>query len=78
MLIGKIILIKSSLTGAFYDRSKLICLYLNEGYKVPKYNICFKLMIQARLHVSLFRNIFIKHVLFEGCLSYPAPDSHIS
>ena len=71
-------LIKSSLTGVFYDRSKLTCLYLNEGCKVPKYNICFRLMIQALLHVGLFHNIFIKHVLFEGCLSYPAPGSHIS
>ena len=48
------VLIKSFLTEALYDRSKLIFGTLNEGDKVRECYSCLKLMIQAHLHVGFF------------------------
>ena len=55
------ILIKSFLTGVFYDRFKLIYAYLFEGDNVSEYYRCFKMTIKAQLHADFFK-IFSQNV----------------
>ena len=59
---NKIILIKSFLTGAWYDCSKLTYRYLNERSKVHECYSCLKLMIKTHLLAGFFKVFFIKHI----------------
>ena len=52
------IVIKSFLTGIFYDCFELICMYLNEWNRVCECYSC--LMIQGHLHLSFMTIFFIK------------------
>ena len=56
------VFIKSFLTEALYDRSKLVDSYSNEGDKVRECYTYLKLMIQAYLHLGFFKIFFIKHI----------------
>ena len=58
----KMVLIKPFLTGALYDRSKLVYGYSNKRDKVHEYYSCLKLIIQVYLNVSFSKIFFIKHV----------------
>ena len=49
------VLIKSVVTEALYDLSKITYGYLNEEDKVHECCSCLKLMIQAHLHVGFFK-----------------------
>ena len=55
------LLIKSFLTEALYDRFKLIYGYSNEGDKVRECYSYLKLM-KAYLHVGFLKIFFMKHV----------------
>ena len=59
----KMVLVKSFIAGALHDRFKLIHLYLNKGDKIRECYSSFKVMIQAHLHIGLFKIFFIKDFL---------------
>lgn len=60
------VLIKSFVTGAlyglWYDPSKPIYVYLNEGDKVGKCYSCLNFTTHAHLLVCFFKIFFIRHV----------------
>ena len=60
------VLIKSFLTEALYNRSKLFYGYSNEGDKVGECYSCLKFMIQTYLRVDFLKTFFIKHVSLKG------------
>ena len=54
------ILIKSFLTGVWYDSFKFIYMYLSNGEKVPERCSCLKAILQAQLHVGFSSFFLIK------------------
>ena len=64
LISNKMVLIKSLLTGALCDRSKLVYGYLNEVNKACKCYSCLKLMVQAYFDAD-FLKISFKHVLYK-------------
>ena len=59
------ILIKSFLIRVLYYCYKLTYAYLNEGDKVCECYSCFKIVMQAHLHVGFFAIFFIERVLLK-------------
>ena len=55
-------LIKSFLTGVLYDYFNLIFVFLNEEDKAQECCSCFKLIMQAHLHVVFSTISFVKYV----------------
>ena len=56
------VLTKSFLAEALYDRFKLVYGYLNEGEKVRECYSYLKLMIQGYLHAGFLKIFLMKHV----------------
>ena len=59
------VLIKSFLTGVWYDSFKLTCVYSDEREEVRERYSCLKMIVQSHLHFDFFTIVFIKRALLK-------------
>ena len=57
------VLIKSFLTGVWYDSFRLTCAYSDEREEVRERYSCLKMIVQPHLHFDFFTIVFIKRAL---------------